>query len=153
MNNSLSKGLHCNEILDLGNISVPKFGDRVASPKPQKVDLPPIDLAGVNMDLPPVAPSELHSNPSCGSALSTNTQFSFSNDRSPTVLGSLDDEFLVNELTKSKGDLSEELLPVLQRITRGYHRIIKPNPRYAMIVAALDVVVLHSYRLALSKAE
>lgn len=52
------------------------------------------------------------------------------NDDFPAVMGFLADEFPINELTELDSNTLVDLAPMTRRITRAYHGIVKPNPRY-----------------------
>lgn len=68
----------------------------------------------------------------------------------PTVLSSLADNFSTDVPTISDSDEIDESPQVMCRVMRASHGIVKPNPKYALTIASLDIIVPRSPKFALS---
>lgn len=145
LNSSFSKGSAYKQKLQSGQITTKDF--RLASSKVIELQDSINESDTVNIDLPPVASEILV--PDSDSNEDTLIDTQTSNGDSLAILGSLADELPTIELIES--DVPREELPILpRRVTRASHDIVKQNPRYVLTVAATDIPVPRSYKVALS---
>lgn len=100
-----------------------------------------------------VSPIELDLGLDSNPSLQADPQIQVLNNDSPAVLGSLADNFSADLPAISDIDHFKESPQLTRRITRAAHDIIKPNPKYALTIAASDVMVPRSPKYALSIPE